>query len=64
MRGHWPEDWIRSPGFPDSSALARLRAEMSPEQRQQLDGQAGAINDVEAIALARASLEAISRTDP
>jgi predicted ATPase len=63
VRGHWPEDWIRNPGFPDSSALARLRAEMSPEQRQQLDGQAGAINDVEAIALARASLEALSRTD-
>jgi hypothetical protein len=64
MRGHWPEDWSRSPAFPDSPALARLRAEMSPEQRQQLAGQAGAINDAEAIALARASLEALSRTDP
>jgi hypothetical protein len=60
MRGHWPEDWTSNPGFPDSPALARLRADMSPEQRQQLDGQAEGIDDAEAIALARASLEALS----
>jgi hypothetical protein len=64
MRGHWPEDWMSHPGFPDSAALARLRAEMSPEQRQQLEDRAGVIDDAEAVALARASLEAISRTDP
>jgi hypothetical protein len=61
MRGHWPEDWTRNPGFPDSPALARLRGEMSPEQRQQLDDRAGAIDDAEAIALARASLETLSQ---
>jgi hypothetical protein len=63
MRGHWPEDWTRDPGFPDSPALTRLRAVMSPEQRQQLEDRVGVIDDAEAIALARASCEALSRTD-
>jgi hypothetical protein len=64
-QGHWPKDWANFTHFtfPDSPTLARVHAEMPPEQRPQLDGQAEAIDDAEAIALARASLEALSRTD-
>jgi predicted ATPase/class 3 adenylate cyclase len=54
-RGHWTED--RPIYFPDSSTLVARRAAISPPQRQQLEDRADALDDADAIALARARVD-------
>jgi hypothetical protein len=58
-RGHWTED--RPIYFPDSPTLTARRAAISPAQRQQLDDRAEALDDAEAIALARAQVDRLRR---
>jgi hypothetical protein len=56
--GRWPRDWASHPPFETSPALSRLQTETTPETRQQLQGRTQPMADAEAIALARATLEA------
>ena len=60
-RGHWPEGV--SVGLSGQIRLvrSRLRDVIPPIRRQELEDRAEAMDDAEAIALARASLEALSR---
>jgi hypothetical protein len=60
-RGHWPPDWAIHPPFGPSSTLAHLQTESNSATRQQLQERTESMSDVEAIALARASLEALSQ---
>jgi predicted ATPase/class 3 adenylate cyclase len=62
-RGHWPENWATR-HFGSSPTLAELQAETTATKRRHLEDRTQAMTDAEAIALARASLEALSRTDP
>jgi hypothetical protein len=59
MRGEWPADWASHPPFGTSPALPRLQSETIAAQRQRFEDQAHRLNDAEAIALARSSLEAL-----
>jgi predicted ATPase/class 3 adenylate cyclase len=60
-RGHWPPDWSSDRPFGPSPTLARLRTESNPDTRQQLQERTESMTDAEAIALAGATLEALSQ---
>jgi hypothetical protein len=57
--GHWRKDWTNAT-FPDNLTLRRLRA-LTPGAQQQLEGQVQGLDDIDAIAFARAQLDKLAQ---